>query len=185
MRRTLLMVVVILAVPVVVGAWGPRMGLFLAGKMHYFPEPFTLFDVGLYIIQDEYYITAVEYRLETPTDPSHTLFVVVDVTYPPNHSIELGDPLTGHAITYWPPCTGFPDGYDLLCTYTCLTLNQCIVMPDYPLVIGPHPDSGELRATYAPDNDFVEIIGLGSYLCPEYIDTDNDSWGSIKALGGL
>jgi hypothetical protein len=163
-------------------AQNPTMGIFFAGKLHYDPVPFTMFDARLYLVQDTYYATAVEYQLQTPTDPGHAFFVISSISYPSNFSAELGDPFTGHSITFWPPNTGFPDGYDLLATYTCFTTVECEAMPDYPLVIGPHPDTGFLRGTYSPDNEFFDITGLTSILCLYGTPNDSESWGAIKSM---
>lgn len=58
-------------------------------------------------------------------------------------------------------------------------------MIDYEIVVGPHPDSGFLRGTYAPDNDFFDIIGLTSKLCPEEpVAVEEESWGAVKSMYG-
>ena len=57
-----------------------------------------------------------------------------------------------------------------------------IVLADYPIVIGPHPGSGELWGTFYPDNETFPIIGLTSTLCPEFVGVESTSWGAIKSL---
>jgi hypothetical protein len=181
MKRVLLIVAVALLIPGLLAAQPmAQMGIFFEGgyKTTYTPTPFVPFQAQLFIIQSEYYVTAVEYQVLRPD----ANFVITGVTYPANFAAELGDPMSGHSITFWPPMTGYPNGYDLLATYNCLTLVDCAQMPDYPLEIGPHPDSGELRGTYSPDNDFFPIIGLTSYLCPEVVGAENQSWGAIKSM---
>ena len=161
----------------------PTLGVYYGGRLHYDPVgPYTQFELYLYIVHWEHFVTAVEYQLVTPTDPSHASFLILGVTYPPNQSLFLGNPFIGHSITFWPPVTGYPDGYDLLATYTCLTVVPCEQMYDYPLVIGPHPDSGKLRGTFYPDNDMFKITGLTTYLCLNEISVAGDSWGVIKSL---
>jgi hypothetical protein len=50
-------------------------------------------------------------------------------------------------------------------------------------VVGPHPDSGFLRGTFAPENEFFDIIGLTSVLCPEEpVAVEEESWGTIKSM---
>jgi hypothetical protein len=183
MKRVLLTVAVALLIPGLLGAQTPvTMGIYANGKLHYTPSgPFTPFQLHLYIVQSEYFVTAVEYQLVVPDGR----FVVTGVSYPANFSIELGDPVTGHSITFWPPMTGYPDGYDRLATYECLIIDPmgCDGMPDYPLAIGPHPVSGELRGTYSPDNNTFPIVGLTTFLCPtEGVASDDESWGAIKSL---
>lgn len=150
------------------------------------PVPFSFFDVFVYLHGADYYVTAVEYRLATPQDPTHAFFGIAEVTYPDNVAVVLGDPFSGHSIAFWPPLSGFVPGYNLLCTLTCVTLAPCAsaggVLVDYPLVIGPNPESGEIRGAFAPDNELFPIVGLTSVLCPELVGTQEESWGAIKSL---
>jgi len=146
------------------------------------PAPFSFFDVFLFLQNAEYYVTAVEYQLTTPIDPSHALFSVMSVTYPDNKSVTLGDPFSGHAIAYWPPMNGFVPGYNLVATLQCMTFAPCGSLVDYPLVIGPHPDSGEIRGTFAPENELFPIVGLTSIICPDLVGTQEENWGAIKSL---
>jgi hypothetical protein len=179
MKRVLLTVAVALLIPGLLGAAPATMGVYVDGKLHYTPAaPLSFFDMYLYLVQSDYFVTAVEYQLVRPNGN----FVLTGVSYPDNFSIELGDPLSGHAITFWPPMTGYPTGYDLLATYHCMTLLPCENMPNYPLTIGVNPGSGELRGTYSPDNDFFSIIGLTTYLCPDGVANEAGSWGTIKSL---
>lgn len=181
MKRVLLIVAVALLIPGLLAAQPmAQMGIFFEGGYHltYSPPALTMFKAQLFIIQSEYFVTAVEYQVVRPD----TRFVITGTSYPPNFSVELGDPMTGHSITFWPPMTGYPNGYDLLATYDCLILQDCALMPDYPLVIGPNPESGELRGTFSPDNDFFPIFGMTSYLCPEVVGAENQSWGAIKSM---
>ena len=183
MKRVLLMFTMALLVPWVLSA-EPTVGLYFdVGVMgHTPPGPDTVFEVYLYIHNAESYITAVEYQLLTPDDPVHAYFGITDVEYPEGAAVTLGHPFTGHAITYWPPLGGITQGYNLMCTYMCYTTVECGQILDYHLVIAPHPGSGELRCTFAPDNDKLYPIGLTSVLCPSEIATEEESWGAIKSL---
>jgi hypothetical protein len=183
MRKLLLAIAMALLIPGMLSA--ATLGVYFSNApatMAYAPAPFSFFDVYLYLHDAEFYVTAVEYQLQTPVDPSHALFSIVSVTYPDNGTVALGDPFTGHAIAYWPPLNGFMPGYNLLVTLRCMTTAPCGSLSDYPLVIGLHPGSGELRGTFAPDNEFFQIAGLTSVLCPEQIGTQEESWGAIKSL---
>jgi len=180
MKRVLLTVAVALLIPSILMAAPVTMGVYFDGKLAYTPPagPGVPFTGALYIMQSDYYITGVEYQLIRPD----LNFLIAGVTYPPSHSLDLGDPFNGHSITYWPPLTGYPVGYDLLVTYECVMLAPCSQATNYELIVGPHPDSGYLRGTYSPDNDFVDIIGLHSYLCPEGVGVEDESWGAIKSM---
>jgi len=183
MKRVLLTAAVALLIPSLVGAWTPTMGVYFSGKLTYTPDaPYHSFLASLVIVQSDYYVTGVEYSLVTPNDPTHTQLGIISATYPPNFSLEIGTPFDGHALTFWPPMTGYPDGYDLLVTYEFMTFEPCSQMWDYPIVVSADPSSGELRGTYAPDNDLFDIIGLTSYLCIDQIAVEEGSWGAVKSM---
>lgn len=182
MKRVLLTVAALL-IPSILMAAPATVGVYFDGTLtgtH--PGAYTPFIGSLYIVQSEYYVTGVEYSLVTPNDPAHAQLIIQGYTYPPSHSLTLGEAWGGQSLTYWPPLTGYPEGYDLLVTYQFLALAECVDMPDYPIVVSPHPDSGYLRGTYSPNNDFFEITGLTSFLCPESIATEEESWGAIKSM---
>ena len=182
MKKMILTLAIIFLIPGMLMAC-PTMGVYHRGRLHYDPVgPFIQFELELYIVHWEHFVTAVEYQLLTPTDPSHSMFLILGVTYPPKQSLMLGNPFGGHSITFWPPCSGYPDGYDLLATYICLTVVPCEQMYDYPLVVAPHPDSGELRGTFYPDNEMFKIAGLTTHLCLHEVSVTGDSWGAIKSL---
>ena len=184
MKRVLLTVAVALLIPSILAAAPATVGVYFNGSLAYTPtglpgEPFV---GALYIVQNEVYVTGLEYSLVTPNDPGHTQFIITGYTYPPSHRLTLGEVWGGHSVTYWPPLTGYPDGYDLLVTYECRVLAPCDQMWDYPIVVSAHPDSGYLRGTYAPDHEFFDIIGLTSIVCPLEYGTEEESWGAIKSM---
>lgn len=183
MKRVLLTAAVALLIPSLVGAWTPTVGVYVDGYLTYTPDgPFVPFLASLVIVQNEYYVTGIEYSLVTPSDPAHGQFVITGYDYPPSYSVHLGNPWDGHAITFWPPLTGFPTGYDVCVTYECITMVECVDMFDYPIVVAPDPGSGYLRVSYGDDNDLLEVIGLTSYLCPAGIGVEEGSWGAIKSM---
>ncbi|HUV37230.1 MAG TPA: hypothetical protein VMX58_09865 [Patescibacteria group bacterium] len=192
MRRVLLIVVMLL-VPTALTAEIATMGIFfdlVPGSMADWPTPFVAFDVYVYLHNAGYYVTAVEYQLLTPTDPGHASYGISSVDYPPEYSIHLGDPFIGHSITYWPPLDGYSPGYNLLCKIKGFTTLPCCTSLEEPegtlcnywLVIGPHPDTGECKGTYWPDNLAFPIVGRTSVICPEPIAVKEESWGAIKIL---
>jgi hypothetical protein len=157
------------------------------GAMALSPAPFEYFDAYVYLHHADLYVTAIEYSLFTPDDPSHAWFSISAVTYPDNMTILYGDPFSGHSIAFWPPLDGYMPGYNLLCSLRCVTFEPCWdaggAMIDYEIIVGPHPDSGFLRGTYAPDNEFFDIVGLTSKLCPEEpVAVEDESWGTIKSM---
>ena len=162
------------------------MGLYFdlwPGKMAYAPPPTSFFDVYLYLHASNYYVTALEYQITTPHDPGHALFVILETEVSKASVVQLGAPWSGHSIAFWPPMDGYTPGYNMICKYKCMTLGACgVIITDYPVVVGPHPESGELWGTFYPNNDTFPIIGLTSTLCPEWIGVENTNWGAIKSL---
>lgn len=179
MKRVLLTLAVALLIPSILMAAPVTVGVYFDGSLAYTPDsPSQPFLGSLYMIQNDYYVTGVEYSLTIPDFN----FLIAGYNYPPSHALSLGDAFNGHSITYWPPLTGYPDGYDLLVNYECYLVVPCSQATNYTIEVGPHPDSGFLRGTYSPDNDFFDIIGLTSWLCPEGVATEEESWGAIKSM---
>ena len=186
MKTVLLTLAIVLFASTALGA--ATMGLYFdywPGRMAYAPppDPVSFFDIYMYLHVAPYYVTALEYRITTPSDPVHQFFAITGVQLPENTSVSLGDPFSGHSVAFWPPINGYDPGYNLVCTYHCVMLAPCyIALHDYPLVVGAHPDSGELRGAYYPNMDLFPIIGLTSILCPEFVGVEDKSWGAIKSL---
>jgi hypothetical protein len=181
MKRVLLTVVAVaLLIPSILMAAPVTVGVYFEGSLAYTPaSPVEPFLGSLYMIQSGYYVTGVEYQLIRPGDG---FFNITEITYPAGEAANLGHPFTGHSITYWPPLTGYPEGYDLLANFTCYLIAPCSSATNYQIEVGPDPRSGYLRGTYAPDNDFFDIVGLTSWLCPEGVATEEESWGAIKSM---
>ncbi|MCX5754147.1 MAG: hypothetical protein NTW97_11000 [Candidatus Krumholzibacteria bacterium] len=186
MKRLLLTLLIVLFASTSLA--GATLGLYFdlwPGKMAYAPpEPMpSFFDVYLYLHASNYYVTALEYQLTTPNEPAHTLFIINTVTPAEQAVVTLGSPWEGHSLAFWPPLDGYTPGYNMICKYTCMTLTPCLAgLVDYPIVVGPHPGSGQLWGTFYPNNETFPIIGLTSILCPYYIGVQNTSWGAIKSL---
>jgi hypothetical protein len=185
MKKVLLVLIAALVVPGLLSA--QTMGVYFEnpGQMAYTPVA-PVFEGLLYLHNADYYVTAVEYMLSAPLDPTHVLVQLIGTSYPDNMSVELGDPfdtVLGHSLSYWPPLNGYTPGYNLLATYTFYMPNgPCVGIVDFPLVIVANPSSTFLRGTYHPDNLTFPIIGLTSILCPEQVGVEEESWGAIKSL---
>ena len=131
MKRVLLTVAVALLIPSILVAATPTVGVYFEGGLTYTPTagPGVPFVGALYIVQNEYYVTGLEYALAVPD----VNFAITGYNYPPSHALALGDAFNGHAITYWPPLTGYPEGYDLLVTYECRLLVACSQATNYTI----------------------------------------------------
>ena len=181
MKRVLLTVAVALLIPSILMAAPVTVGVYFDGGLTYTPTgvPGDPFLGSLYMVQSEYYVTGLEYALETSIEGT---FFITGYSYPPTHALSLGDAFNGHSITYWPPLTGYPEGYDLLVNYECRFVATCEQAVNYEIRVVANPDSGFLRGTYSPNNDFFDIIGLTTYMCPEGVGTEEKSWGTIKSM---
>jgi hypothetical protein len=192
MKKVLLLLVVALLIPGILNAACPTLGAYFShwpARMSKSPTGYTMFDIYLYLHMADYYTVAVEYGLYTPSDPSHVFFGISSIEYPDNKSVALGSPFEGHSISYWPPINGFVPGYSVICKLVCYTMEECYdpveeegLIADYPIVIGAHPDTGELRGVYHPEYEFYSIVGLTSILCPYENSTEESSWGAIKSM---
>ncbi len=180
MKKVLLTLALAILIPGMVSA--AHMGIYFdtPGSRSYCPPVMTYFNMYLYLHEAPYFITAVEYQLQTPDDPTHALlWTVGDIVYPDNVSVTLGGPFSGHSISYWPPMNGMVPGYNLMCTITGVLT---AAVSEYDLVISPHPDGdGYVVGTYYPDGEEFVIDGLLSILCTE-TPNEEHSWGAIKSL---
>ncbi|MCX5754144.1 MAG: hypothetical protein NTW97_10985 [Candidatus Krumholzibacteria bacterium] len=188
MKRLLSLSVFLALLSIAVNATGTAtLGLYFGyvpGQMHYSPQSFEMFKMYVYLHNADAFVTGVEYRVV-----QGSFYPILDYTLPEG-ALTLGTPGEGVAIVFWPPLDGYA-GYNLICAYTCVALAGCYdaggLVWDYPIRIGPHLESGELRGTYYPNNDFFPIAGLTSILCQASmcgmcIGTEKTSWGSIKSL---
>jgi hypothetical protein len=191
MKRVLLAMLAILVIPGMVLAASATIGVYVdGGKLYYSPAgAYTAFDAYLYVVQDQYKITGVQYMLETPSDPTHSQLVLLNIEFPFQYSIDIGDPWNGHAITYSPPVDHYPYGYAMLVKYEFLTQVDCPDMLDYLINVVDHPDTGlwipecdGLYATYPPNHEPFCLDGLTTTLCPTETDAEEESWGAIKSM---
>jgi hypothetical protein len=163
----------------------PNMGVYftpLMGQMSYSPQPYEEFSGYVWENGAECYITASEFRIATPPGIVLTGFDI------PEGSLNIGDPVSGVSITYWPPLNGF-ETCQLLCTMHFVAMNWCGwfglphgVLVDSPMAVVPHPDTGRIAVTCWPENAMYDLVGLTSTICPLQIGVHETSWGGIKAL---
>ena len=185
MRRILLLLITALLIPGLLHATA-TVGVYFDGPgvIYEWPTPMLAFPAYLYIHQANVMVSAIEYYLITPDDPTHTCMNMMGDPSLLEGSTSLGhpfDPTMGHHVTFWPPLNGTIPGYNLLCTYSLMTLCDCEDMQNYEIVVVENPLSGELRGTYYPDQEYFPIVGLTSVLCP-VIAAQQESWGAIKSL---
>jgi hypothetical protein len=190
MKRALLILAVALLLPGVLSAQDALVGVFFdvppgeaPSVMHYYPEEMVAFTGYLYSMNADYYITGIEYQLQTPMDPTH-IGIMLSTWEVPEGALQIGNPFDGHAIAFWPPLNGYMPGYNLMATYTFYAACGCFTgaIEDYPMTVGPHPVSGELWGTYSPDDEYFYPIGLTSIICPVGVANQEESWGAIKSL---
>jgi hypothetical protein len=161
----------------------PTMGVYFTytpDQMNYSPTPYEQFTAYIFAHHTECYLDAAEFQLGLPPGISMITF-----TLPPG-TINIGDPIAGIAVAYWPPMDGWNPGYNLMCTVTLLATDWCWTqggtMHDASVMILPNPSAGAINGSCWPDNDLFQFAGLTSILCPDYIATQEKSWGAIKSL---
>jgi hypothetical protein len=177
--------------PQVLGA--ATLGLFFDIKMDTMSRDVDIdsfFDVYMYLLNADHYIIGLEYQIVTPYDPDHTLIELDRVTLSDNVVLELGDPLSGHSLAFWPPINGYSPGYVLISKMRFLSHTSCPpeepgpgpYVADFPMIVGPDQESGELQGATWPEGDLFPIVGLTSIICPRVIAVEKSSWGAIKSL---
>ena len=176
--RAAILATLILLLPAALFA-GPTIGVyftFVPGSMTVSPAPFVPFAGYLYVHNTACYLNAVEYALELPAN-----VILMGYTLPSAY-VELGAPLTGHAIAIWPPMDGWNPGYNLLNTFSFMSLAPCGALLNAPIRVIPNPESGALQYSCFPENDLLPYQGLTSIVCPEQIGVEETNWGAIKSL---
>jgi|WetSurMetagenome_2_1015567.scaffolds.fasta_scaffold13763_3 hypothetical protein len=180
--RAALIAMMILLLPAALLA-NPTMGVYFTytgNQMHYNPTPYEQFYGYIYAQGTECYLNAAEYLLQIPAG-----VVVMGWTLPAG-ALELGSPLGGHSVAYWPPMDGWNPGANLLCTVKFMAIDWCYTyggtMHDAPIRIAPHPDTGLIQYSCWPENNLFEYTGLTSILCPEVYGVQETNWGAIKSL---
>jgi len=162
---------------------GPTMGVyfsFVPGAMTYNPMPYEQFNGYLYVHNTACYLNAVEYAVQLPPG-----IILMSYTLPTAY-VELGAPLTGHAIAIWPPMDGWNPGYNLINTFKFMAIDWCWnyggTMHDALLRVIPNPESGATQYSCFPENYLYPYDGLTSIFCPEVYGVEETNWGAIKSL---
>lgn len=182
--RAAIIAIMILMLPAALFAG--QVGVFFTytpNQMWFSPAPFEEFVGYVYGHSLPCYVQAIEFAVELPPG------IELDGwTLPPEGILQIGNPLTGIAIAYWPPLNGFYPGYNLLLKIylfadqagACLWKGGSLV--NAPLRILPNPESGHCQVACYPDATLMEVTGLTSIICPDQIATEESSWGAIKSL---
>jgi hypothetical protein len=166
----------------------PSLGMYFSydptnpGQMHYSPMIGEAFSGFIYAHHWGCFLTAAEFMVEIPSGP----MVYTGFELPSEDHINLGDPVNGIAISWFPPAPETAEvDYYLVCTVNFFAFENCAPegpVSDFPIQIVPHPDSAGIFGTCWPDNYIFSFVGHRSILCPEQFSTENKSWGAIKAL---
>ena len=119
------------------------------------------------------YIQAIEYNVYYPAGLSK----VAEFSPAPLVIGATDDYEKGCSISWSIPQNGFNPVLTMTVTFQCI---ECT--PDGQIVVGPNVNSGFVRATQYPTNEFIYGIGMTSVLCPVTIPTENTTWGGVKAL---
>jgi hypothetical protein len=199
MKRVLLALTVILFIPGMLLADG-ALGVYFDNGQLYLPEgdvPLTpnLFQGYLYIYAP-HPVRSFQYQLVMDPmgvydDTCEPMLMSVDKPW--NFSLEIGDPLTGHAVTYNPQLPCYGNGFDLAMTYNFMMPSGCTCMdiPNFEMaIVGcptclPHETYGALYGTYdtVEESDIAfDIDGNTSIICVGETDAEEESWGAVKSM---
>jgi hypothetical protein len=184
MKRVLLAMLALLLIPgMAMGA--ATLGVYINGKLSYSPALGSPFEAYLYIVTNDYDVAGIQYML----DYDISKLGLLNTEFPFYYSVDIGDPLSGHAVTYSPPVSTYPNGYAWLVKYEFVTLVDCPDMFDFPISVVGHPDPGlqhpvygGLYGIYPPNMVEFDVDGLTTVLCPFETDTEEESWGAIKSM---
>ncbi len=139
---------------------------------------------------------------EAPGTVSQTLYVVANnfgiwmngieyqITYPPQitwlgdfpvpGALSIGSSPLGIGITFPTPLEAFTQA--VVQTVNVLWMcDHCEPLIEYPIVVGPFPSSGLVRAVRWPDLHTVIGVGMTSLICAT-TPIQETTWGQIKAL---
>jgi hypothetical protein len=129
------------------------------------------------------WITGIEYKISFPAG----IVFIADQLPDPENMLNIGQcigkdmnpayPFDGIAISWLQPQNGYQSVLCEMVWYNCGSCN-----PDSPIVVINHGDSGCIRATDYPYNNYIYGIGMTSTFCPETIPAESNTWGSVKAL---
>ncbi len=184
MKAIVIVTTLLLLIPAALLGEG-TIGVFFDGgyTMHYYAQEMEEFTGYIYAHAAPCRLSAAEFALEIPTG------VLPGVPEVPEGSLVLGGLTTGLSITYWPPLDVYETGYVLLASVPFLSVDWCIqcggTLADAPMKVIPairYPLEPFLGGTCWPDNNKVEMIGMTSIICPQYIAVEEESWGAIKSL---
>jgi len=123
------------------------------------------------------WLAAIQYQVNFPAEVTW----VADIADP--NRLDIGTSVAGIASAWTIPQNAFSSvkildilvQWDPACT--------CTGASPKPIVVGPHPQTGDIRAVRWPDNVlFTGIVGMTALVCPGAVPVEETSWGKVKAL---
>jgi len=201
MKRVLLALTVLLMIPGMLLA-DASLGVYFGSGQLFIKEgevpAYPVWFKGYLYIYAPHKVRSFQYQLvmdpcnEYPEDCEPEL---MSIEYPWNFALELGNPLTGHAVTYNPQLPCNDNGFDLALTFNFRMPDGCTCadIPNFEMCIAgapesfaiPHPTLGGLYGIYdTPEEDDIafDIDGLTSTICISETDTNEESWGAVKSM---
>ncbi|UCF04633.1 MAG: hypothetical protein JSV33_11975 [bacterium] len=188
MRFILITVLVVMLPAALLG--GPVLGVYFTytpEQGHYDPSIGEAFNAYIYVHTWDCMLASVEFAIEV----DHPSIIYNGFTIPEGW-LNLGDPLSGVSITWFPPISDFEETHLLVCTVHYFSTDTCIYlggsMLDLPVEVLPHPDGGGAGGgVYVvgacwPEYDIIQFEPRSGIICPDWIATEEMSWGAIKSL---
>jgi hypothetical protein len=185
MKRLVIAALLLLVPTLVFGT--PSLGMYFckggmnAGQMHARQCPGMEYEGYIYAHHWGCDLTAAEFLVEIPSYG----IIYTGFYLPGDNYLNIGDPLGGIAVTWYPPALAGEE-FHLILTMTFYPLVGCWDMcgdyADMPIRILPHPDSQGIFGTCHPAQELFEFVGHTSIICPAEFAVENKSWGAIKAM---
>ncbi|MBD3179911.1 MAG: hypothetical protein GF417_10090 [Candidatus Latescibacteria bacterium] len=202
MKRVLLVLTAILVIPGMLMA-DSSLGVYFDNGQLYIKQgdvpPYGQTFNGYLYIYAPHEVRTFQYQLLGPQEysgtPATCAPMLLSVEFPWNFSLEIGDPLGGHAVSYNPQLPCYGNGFDLAMTYTFMMPPGCTCADilNFNISIGPaptsfampHPEYGGLYGiydTFGESDIAFDIDGMTSTICIEETDAEEESWGAVKSM---
>ena len=122
------------------------------------------------------WLSALEYQVLYPPE----VMWLADIADP--QRLDIGSSASGIASSWTIPLNAFSSVLVLDALVNWSPTCDCAGGAS-PLVVGPHPSTGAIRAVRWPDNVLITgIVGMTALVCPGTVPVEETSWGQVKAL---
>jgi len=138
--------------------------------------PGTVLDsISVVAVNFDMWMNGIEYQISYPPQMLWLGDFIGD------GNLKIGSSPTGIGITFPIPLNAFGPAVVQTANFFWMCDSCDLPNQNQPVVVGPYPSSGVVRAVRWPDLVVVEGVGLTSLICPT-VPVQEKTWGGIKAL---